>query len=155
MKVFGKLKEEIVNAFAGGFTPKKIALSISTGIVFGTVPFCISTLLCTISGIILRLNQPLIQLINFMVFPLQILLFIPYLKFGEFLSGESTIPLNYNEVKILFSLPVKLFILKLGKAIIYALIGWLFLSPLIFLLSYYLSFYLLIKFRNFNPKFKK
>lgn len=152
MKVFEKLKEEIVNAFAGGFSPKKIALSISTGIVFGTVPFCISTLLCTISGVILRLNQPLIQLINFMVFPLQILLFLPYLKFGEFLSGKSTIPLNYNEVKIIFSLPVKLFILKLGKAIIIALIGWLFLSPLIFLLSYFLSIHILNRFRNLKIK---
>lgn len=143
--MYKKLIFEIKSAFFQGFTPKKIALTISIGLVFGTIPFCISTLLCTIAGIILRLNQPILQIVNFLVFPLQIGLFIPYLKLGEFLLKEKTISLNYFEIKEIFNLSIKLFILKLGKVIFCALLGWLILSPIIFIFSYYLSFSILQK----------
>lgn len=152
--MFNKFVKEIKNAFIQGFTPEKIALSIAIGFIFGTVPFCISTFFCTISGIILRLNQPVIQLINFMVFPLQIILFIPYLKLGEFIFNEKTIPLNYYEIKEIFSLSTKLFILKLGKAIIYALSGWIILSPIFFVLLYFFSLYFLQKIWNLKWGFK-
>lgn len=143
-----KLKEEIKKAILEGFTPKKIALSISVGIVFGTIPFCISTFLCTLAGIILKLNQPLIQFINFIVFPLQILFFIPYLKIGEILFGQKPIPLNFSEIKEIFELSTKMFILKLGKTIIIALSGWIILSPLIFLLTFQFSYILIKKFKK-------
>ncbi len=143
--MYKKLIFEIKSAFLQGFTPKKIALTISIGLVFGTIPFCISTLFCTIAGIILRLNQPILQIVNFLVFPLQIGLFIPYLKLGEFLLKEKTISLNYFEIKEIFNLSIKLFILKLGKVIFFALLGWLILSPFIFIFSYYLSYSILKK----------
>lgn len=148
MNFLKKLKEEVINALAGGFTPKKVALTIALGMVFGTVPFAVSTLLCTLAGVLFRLNQPLIQIINFFVFPLQIAFFIPYLKVGEFLLGQKTIPLNYFEIKEIFELPLKLFILKLGKAIIFALFGWIIVSPIIFLFSYNLFLYLIKKIKR-------
>jgi len=152
--MYKKLINEIKIAFLQGFTPKKIAQSIAIGLVFGTIPFCISTILCTAVAILLRLNQPIIQLINFLVFPLQIGLFIPYLKLGEFLLKEKTIPLNYLEIKEIFNLSAKLFILKLGKTIIFALLGWLILSPFIFISSYYFIFLILNKISTSQRWFK-
>lgn len=145
--MYKKLIFEIKRAIIDGFTPKKIALTIGIGMVFGTVPFCISTILCTLTALILRLNQPIMQLINFILFPLQVALFIPYLKLGEFLLGEKTLPLNYFEIKEIFKLSIKLFILKLGKVIIFALIGWAILSPILFFFSYKISLIFLKKFK--------
>lgn len=145
--MYKKLIYEIKIAIVDGITPKKIALTVGIGMVFGTVPFCISTILCTLSALILRLNQPIMQLLNFILFPLQVGLFIPYLKLGEFLFGEKTIPLNYFEIKEIFKLSIKLFILKLGKAIIFALIGWAIFSPILFLFSYKISLTFLKRFK--------
>lgn len=152
MNFFKKLKEEVINSLSGGFTPKKVALTVAMGMVFGTVPFAVSTLLCTVAGILFRLNQPLIQFINFLVFPLQILFFIPYLKIGEVLLGQKTIPLNYFEIKEIFELPLKLFILKLGKAIIFALTGWVIVSPIIFILTFKISLFLIKRIKKEDQK---
>lgn len=145
--MYKKLIYEIKRAIIDGLAPKKIALTVGIGMVFGTIPFCISTILCTLFAIILKLNQPIMQLINFILFPLQIILFIPYLKLGEFLFGEKTIPLSYFEIEEIFKLSFKLFILKLGKAIIFALIGWAIFSPILFFFSYKISLIFLKKFK--------
>ncbi len=50
-------------------------------------------MLCLLAAWILRLNQPLMQLLNYLVFPLQILLFVPFLQLGASLLGDPTPPL--------------------------------------------------------------
>src|SRR5256885_328582 len=56
-----------------GITPEKIALTLALGAALGIFPILgASTLLCAIAGIWLRLNQPVIQLTNYLVYPLQL-----------------------------------------------------------------------------------
>ena len=42
----------------------------------------------------LRLNQPLIQAVNFLAYPLQLALLIPFLRAGEWLFGAPHTPLS-------------------------------------------------------------
>lgn len=46
--------------------------------VFGT-----TTILCAVLAGVFRLNQPVVQVANYLAYPLQISLFIPFLRMGD------------------------------------------------------------------------
>jgi len=70
-----------------GLSPTKLAQSFSIGICFGIMPLPGSTLTCTIAAVALKLNFGAIQLINYMVAPLQIILIYPFLKLSAYITG--------------------------------------------------------------------
>ncbi|MGD9080043.1 MAG: DUF2062 domain-containing protein, partial [Desulfobacterales bacterium] len=70
------IKEKILSVvksmLTGGMSLRKIALCISLGFVLGIFPVLGATsLLCTAAALALRLNLPAIQVVNYMVYPLQ------------------------------------------------------------------------------------
>ena len=83
MKEFFKKKlfDPIMNLLMQGVTPEKIALSIAFGAVLGVFPILGSTvLLCTGATFIFRLNFVAIQIANYFIYPLQLILFIPFFQ---------------------------------------------------------------------------
>jgi uncharacterized protein (DUF2062 family) len=94
----GQLKESfwkrrvvgpILGQLRAGITPEKVALTIALGVVVGIFPILGSTtLLCTGTAFALRLNQPIIQLVNYFVYPLQIALLLVFYRAGESLFGQ-------------------------------------------------------------------
>ena len=85
----------IVHQLKQGITPEKIALTIALGLLISVFPIIgATTLLCTVVAFTLRLNQPIIQLINYLAYPLQILLLIPFYRGGQYLLGLKRVPLN-------------------------------------------------------------
>ncbi len=63
-----------------------IALCISVGFVLGLFPvFGVPTALCALAAIVLRLNMPALQAINYLVYPLQIALLAPFIHLGDWL----------------------------------------------------------------------
>ncbi len=92
-KVFQPLKKLLYE----GLTPHKLALSITFGIGLGIIPvFGVTTIMCLITAFILRLNKPAIVIVNFAVYPLQILLFVPFIRIGEYIFGYQTITDTFN-----------------------------------------------------------
>jgi uncharacterized protein (DUF2062 family) len=56
-----------------GITPEKIALTLSVGSALALFPILgTTTLLCLLAGILLRLNQPIIQIVNALCTPLHL-----------------------------------------------------------------------------------
>jgi uncharacterized protein (DUF2062 family) len=63
--------------------PETLALSIALGFVFGICPLIgIPTLLCIAAAVVLRLNPAILQLVNYLVYPLQIALLLPFFRLG-------------------------------------------------------------------------
>ena len=63
-----------------------IALCISVGLVLGLFPvFGVPTALCALAAVVLRLNMPALQAVNYLVYPLQIALFAPFIHVGDWL----------------------------------------------------------------------
>ena len=71
-----------------GLSPEKLALSFAIGACLGLMPFPGTTLTCTAAAIIFRLNFGAIQLINYMIAPLQLLLIYPLFKVGAAITGS-------------------------------------------------------------------
>ena len=89
-----KFKTKIINPLIEnlkeGAQPKKLSLTIMLGITFGIIPFLgVNTAICFLLSIIFRLNIIIIQIINYTVFPIQLILIVPFFKLGEAVFGAS------------------------------------------------------------------
>src|SRR5713101_5645003 len=83
-----------------GVTPEKIALSVALGAALGVFPVIgATTTLCALAALILRLNLPAIQIVNYVVYPLQIALLIPFFRIGERLFGAPHFALPVAQVR--------------------------------------------------------
>ncbi|HEX2770562.1 MAG TPA: DUF2062 domain-containing protein [Geobacteraceae bacterium] len=75
--------EIIRNSLTQGISPRKLALTVVLGIIVGTLPTVWgSSLVCAILAFFLGLNQAAIQAANFLAYPLQIALFLPFHHLG-------------------------------------------------------------------------
>jgi uncharacterized protein (DUF2062 family) len=83
-----------------GVTPSRLALALALGLVVGIMPMLgITTVLCALLALGLRLNQPAIQLANYVAYPLQLLLFIPFFQAGARLFGRPPITFAFAELQ--------------------------------------------------------
>lgn len=78
-----------------GATPEKLAWSIATGLLIGINPILGSTtIFCLALAFLLRLNIAASQIGNHIVYPLQILLLIPFIRLGSRIFHTSPMPLS-------------------------------------------------------------
>ena len=84
-----------------GATPEKLAWSIALGLVIGVNPLLGSTtLLCLALAAGFRLNIAASQLANHLMYPVELLLIVPFLTLGARVFHTGPIPLS---PKVLFS----------------------------------------------------
>jgi hypothetical protein len=92
---YRKIFLPIVDLLRQGITPEKIALRIALGAVLGIFPVLGSTtLLCAAAAFILRLNMPAIQVVNFLIYPPQLILFLSFLQAGSRITGAARVTLS-------------------------------------------------------------
>jgi len=82
-----------------GASPEKLAWSIAVGLIIGINPVLGSTtILCLAAAFVFRLNVAASQLGNHVVYPLQLLLIIPFLRLGSRLFGTAPMPLSPKDL---------------------------------------------------------
>jgi uncharacterized protein (DUF2062 family) len=122
-----------------GVTPEKLALSVALGTTIAVIPVLgVSTALCAVLALALRLNMPSIQLVNYLLTPAQLLLIIPLLRFGEWLAGAARYPVTLESGLALLSHGVVNAVRVLWDAIVHATLGWLVLAPFCALALYFI-----------------
>ena len=127
----------IKNLLMQGTSPKSIAIGISGALVIGLFPVLGSTtLLCTIFALTFRLNLPLVQLVNFSVYPLQLVLVIPFMKLGETIFGFEKLKYGFNEIVNLVGTDTFHAITVLWNVTMQAIGAWLLIAPFMAFLIY-------------------
>jgi uncharacterized protein (DUF2062 family) len=125
-----RLATPLLGLLRQGATPDKLALSLALGITIGLVPVLgVSTALCALAALSLRLNMPAIQLVNYLLAPLQLLLVIPFLRFGEWLAQAPRFPITLDAGLALLSQGAIPAITVLAGAVFHATLGWLVVAP--------------------------
>jgi len=133
-----KILKPLVNFLKEGLSPEKLALSVALGFVLGIIPVLgITTIMCALVAIIFRINMPAIQLINYFVYPLQLILFIPFLKFGAFIFPSEELIFSLFFIKGLLQQDFWLAVQLFWKANLGAIIIWFAISPFIIAIIYY------------------
>ncbi len=78
-----------------GTSPERLAWSLAIGLVVGINPVLGSTTVaCLAVAFVLRLNLAASQLTNHLVYPLQVVLLIPFLRLGSRVFGTASLPLS-------------------------------------------------------------
>lgn len=132
-----RVVDPVLELLRQGVTPEKIALSLAFGLALGIFPVLgLSTALCTVVAIVLRLNLPAIQLVNYLASPLQLALIIPFVRVGEHLLGLQAQPLSVSEGFRIMADGVIHAIVVLWDAIVHAALGWIAIGPVLIFALY-------------------
>jgi uncharacterized protein (DUF2062 family) len=139
MKLFfyRRLVRPILDLLRQGVTPEKIALSIALGVALGVFPVLGSTTaLCALAALVLRLNLPAIQVVNYFVYPLQIALLIPFFRMGEWLFRSPHLPLSVSQIYAMIHANMWDAIRSLWTTAWHAVIVWCLLAPVFVAIVY-------------------
>jgi uncharacterized protein (DUF2062 family) len=134
-----KIIEPIIALLKQGISYRKIALSIALGVSLGIFPVLgTSTILCVVAAVIFRLNLLAIQLVNYLVYPLQLLLLVPFFRAGELLLSDARVTVTLNTVVDSFKADWLEALNLLSETLMHAAVVWLLISPILTLLMYHL-----------------
>lgn len=115
-----------------GVTPEKLALSIALGIVVGVFPLLgTTTLLCAGVAVVLRLNLPAIQLVNYLIYPVQLMLLLPFLQAGSRVMGIADAGLSVAGILTMLRSEPWALARLIGTASVGAILIWLVISPIV------------------------
>ena len=82
-----------------GASPERLAWSIAVGLLIGINPLLGSTtILCLAVALLFRLNVAASQLGNHIVYPLQLLFFLPFLHMGTRIFHTKPLPLSRSAI---------------------------------------------------------
>jgi uncharacterized protein (DUF2062 family) len=134
-----RVAQPVLDLLRQGTTPEKIALSIAFGIVLGVFPSLgWTTLLCFVAAFGFRLNLPAIQLVNYFVYPLQLLLLIPFIRAGEFVFRSPRMALSVSQILAMIKADVWHAIEVLWVATIHAIAVWALIAPVAIYVIYWI-----------------
>ena len=127
-----RILDPVVALLRQGVTPEKIALGMALGITLGVTPMLGSTtILCMTAAFLLRLNPAAIQLVNFVMYPAQIALLIPFIRAGESVFGAVDSHLTLDRIRQLIQANMWAAIATLWSATVHALVIWACASALL------------------------
>jgi uncharacterized protein (DUF2062 family) len=136
--MFKKTKDFLKNQITQGSRPEALAWACTAGILIGNIPVLgATTFICTLVAILFRLNQPVIQGINQLMWFTQIPLIPLFLRLGEWLTGAPPVALNPQKVIEDFSQDMGQFFIDYGMAGVHSLLGWALVAPWVGFIVYH------------------
>jgi len=132
-----RIVRPVLDLLRQGTTPEKIALSIAFGLVLGIFPSLgWTTLLCFLATLLLGLNLPAVQLVNYFAYPLQLALLIPFIRAGEILFHRARLPLSLAQIVAMINANVWNAIKVLWIVTLHAIVAWALLAPPVIYILY-------------------
>jgi uncharacterized protein (DUF2062 family) len=126
-----KVARPIVEFLRQGLTPEKLSFTIALGITLGVIPVLGSTvLLCTLAAFAFGLNMAAIQLVNWLVYPFQLALLIPFYRIGGWIFKTPPSELSVLHISALIRTNLFHAIATLWTVTIHAVVAWLLLGSI-------------------------
>ncbi|HMD61389.1 MAG TPA: DUF2062 domain-containing protein [Opitutaceae bacterium] len=120
-----------------GITPEKIALTLAFGSAFALFPILgTTTILCLLVGILLRLNQPIIQIVNALCTPLHLPVIYAMVRLGNLIFHTPKSHVGIRMMEHMFWDDPKDFFEKFGITALHAIAAWAIIAPFWILIVY-------------------
>ncbi len=133
-----RIRRPVVAQLTQGISAGRIALTISLGITLGIFPILGATsILSGIAAWALKLNQPIIQAVTVLTFPLQCLLLLPFYRAGESMFAVPPIPLSIPIIISRFFENTGKFFQDYGMTGVRGIVVWGLVAPVAGLVLYY------------------
>jgi uncharacterized protein (DUF2062 family) len=127
-----RVVDPILSQLTQGVTPGKLALALALGAVVGILPILgATTAACALVAIALRLNQPAIQVANYVAYPLQLALFLPFFQAGAWLFGVAAPAFTLGELQAQLAADLGGTMARYLGANLRAVAAWAALAPLL------------------------
>jgi len=97
-----------------------------------------TTILCAAAALIFRLNLPAIQLVNYLIYPLQLFFLLPFIRLGELLFRAAPLQLSLAQMLAMARADLPHAVATLWLAGVHAMSAWLLIGPPAILLLYFL-----------------
>lgn len=134
---YRRVGRPILDLLQQGVTPEKLALSLALGVAIGVFPVLgTTTALCALVALVLRLNLPAIQIVNYFVYPAQIALLIPFFRLGEKIFRAPHLPLSLTQVSAMVHASIWGAIRALWTTTWHAVVVWCLVAPVFVTVSY-------------------
>ncbi len=126
-KFFEAAKRKLAVWLRQGISPRRLALTLSLGFAIGCIPVLgVTSFVCFVVAVVLRLNLPAIQAANWVAMPMQVALIVPFLRLGRRLIGlGSSQP--FDASALLHSSPTVI-IARMGALTGQAMLAWLVIA---------------------------
>ncbi len=141
MKIkFAKFLQSLKQPFQQGLSRLAIVKALIVSLLISVLPiFGVTTALLAAAAVKLKLNLPVMLVVSYLATPLQYLLFIPFVHFGEILFNTSHTLLSVTEIKNAFDQSFWSTLKDLLFEIICGVTAWLMIALPISLLALFLS----------------
>lgn len=127
-----RLVDPLLALLRQGMSPRRLALCVAIAVVVGNIPILgVSTLLCALIALVFRLNLPAIQLVQASMAPTQLLLIIPFVRLGEWITRAPPQVISIKEGLALLSQGIWQAIVVLRDAIFHAALAWIVAAPVL------------------------
>jgi uncharacterized protein (DUF2062 family) len=109
--------------------PRQLAFTLALGFAIGCIPLLgVTTAICALLAIVLRLNMPAIQAANWLAMPVQVLLLIPFLRLGQWLFRGQAIPFSGKEVLARIETAPWAALKDMGSMLAHGVVAWLMIA---------------------------
>jgi len=130
----------VVAQLAQGTTPAKIAQAIAFGVTTGVFPLLGTTTVLALGvGVVLKLNQPVLQVFRELTYPLHLASILLFMRAGESLFGAEHVPLSIPMMMERFFAAPAQFMAEFGMIGLYGVVVWLLLAPLLIGVVFFVS----------------
>jgi uncharacterized protein (DUF2062 family) len=120
----------IINQLKAGTSPTCISWTIALGMVLGVFPILGSTtLVCILVAWFFRLNQAVMHVFKWLVYPLHLALILVFIRMGERLLGAPPIPFSIQQLIVKFKDDPLQFASDFGMTALHGVIAWLLIAP--------------------------
>jgi len=131
--VFKKLNLVVVAQLKQGLGQQACGHAIAASLTIGLFPIMgFSTFMNTFIAAYFRLNQPVVQVFNWMIAPVKIILIFPFLRLGEWLFQANPFRLSLTEFSTRFFNDFAATTAEFAWTFAHAIAGWLICAPLIY-----------------------
>lgn len=135
-----RVRDPIVAQLTQGITPEKIALTVAVGSAVALFPILgTTTLLCFLVALILKLNQPITQLINQALWPVHVPAIFLCVRLGERVFGVHHVRFSIRVMNEMLWNQPKQFFHTFGSTALYAIVGWAILAPFYIAIVYWVG----------------
>ncbi len=135
-----KVKDKTTALLKQGLTPKELSQSIIVSGLISTIPILgVSTFMITTVSFKRKLNLPVMITLSYLMWPVQIMLIIPFIRVGEFIFS---VPRNHHTVEeIITSFQNSFFqtLSQLSFELLCGLGGWLLTAVPVAVVVYWVS----------------
>jgi uncharacterized protein (DUF2062 family) len=148
-----RVLDVIVGQLKQGITPQKISLTLALGVMLGIFPILgATTLLCFVVGLCLKLNQPIIQMVNYLMYALQLVMILFFVRVGEFVMHATPVSFSIPELFRKFHESPREFFREFGMTGVHGIVGWLLIAPFVAALLYFILLPVMKKLSRITPK---